>query len=352
MMETDHGVLQRVLREYSPIYELREATRLGNAGGFSGACLWRVTTPAGMFALRRWPKGSISADQLRTLHGVLEKVVLEGINYVPLPARTASGQTFVEAEGYLWQLEPWLPGQADFWQRPTAAKLQAAMQALARFHLTASLVSEMAGYGVSPAYEARQRELRVLLGRGLDELERAVPAGHWPEMDRLAEELLGRIRRLRIWATQVVECRLPQVPLQPVIRDVWHDHILFEGDRVTGMVDFGCLGIDSVSVDIGRLAGSLIGENQARWREALAYYEKVRPLSPAERWLSAWGRVTGTIGGGLVWLKRHYLKGATWDRRPGILQRLRHFIERLDQLRASGLTSRPGDALDARPNVA
>ncbi len=351
-MTAERDLLQRVLREYSPIYELRDAVLLGNAGGFSGACLWRVTTAAGVFALRRWPRGTITADQLRQLHGVLEKVVLEGINYVPLPARTADGRTFVEAEGHLWQLEPWLPGQADFWQHPTAGKLQAAMQALARFHLTASLVGEMAGFGVSPAFEARQRELRAMLGPELERLERAVPAGHWPEMDELADQLLARVRRVRIWAQQLLDCRLPQVPLQPVIRDVWHDHVLFEGERVTGLVDFGCLGIDSVAVDIGRLAGSLIGENQARWREALAYYEKVRPLSPAERWLAAWGRVTGTIGGGLVWLKRHYLKGATWDRRPGILQRLRHFIERLDQLRASGLTSRPGGALDARPNVA
>jgi len=351
-MANDHALLQRVLREYSPIYELREAVPLGNAGGFSGAQLWKVSTPAGVFALRRWPSGNPTEDHLERLHRVLEEVVLRGINYVPLPARTASGRTFVRVEEHLWQLEPWLPGMADFWQSPTARRLQAAMEALARFHLTASLAADLAGFGVSPAFAARQQELQQMLGRWLDELARRVPAGRWPELDSLAEQLLQRIQRVRTWAKQVVSARLPQVPLQPVIRDIWHDHVLFEGQRVSGIVDFGCLGVDSVAVDLGRLVGSLIGEDPARWKEALAYYEKVRPLSPAERWLAAWGRVTGTVGGGLVWLKRHYVKGVTWDRRPGILKRLRHFLHRLDQLLTSGLPSRPGGALDACSNVA
>lgn len=45
--------------------------------------------------------------------------------------------------------------------------------------------------------------------------------------------------------------------LQPCIRDIWHDHVLFDGDRVTGLIDFGAMQIDTPATDIARLVGSL-----------------------------------------------------------------------------------------------
>jgi Ser/Thr protein kinase RdoA (MazF antagonist) len=337
---SDWELLQVVLSFYSPLYQIRDLEPLGNAGGFSGARLWKVTTPAGVFAVRRWPPGGPTPGQLQQMHSVLERVVMAGINYVPLPVRTSAGNTWVEHNEGLWQMEPWLPGTADFWRNPSSARLKAVMEALAKFHLTAASVAGRGTFGVSPSLTRRQQELQEMLGPWLDDvLSPRVPAGKWPELDAHAQELLARLRRVRVWASRLLNVSLPKVPLQPVIRDIWHDHILFEGDRVTGIVDFGCLGIDSVAVDLSRLIGSLVGEDLGRVREALAEYEKLRPLSPVERWLTQWGRCTGAVGGGLVWLRRHYVEGLVWDRRPGILHRLRHFIQRLDQLVQSGLPS-------------
>jgi len=351
-VETNEAI-QTVLSAYSPIFELRAAEALGNAGGFSGAALWRVVTPAGVFALRRWPIGNPTPEQLREMHDVLEKVVMAGVNYVPLPVKSASGASYVSVESRLWQLEPWLPGKADFWQNPSSARLQAAMEGLARFHLTAATAGGIGGFGVSPVMQRRQRELQRMLGAWFEHvLLPCVPAGVWPEFDELAAELVARLRKLRHWLLRILAVRLPKVPLQPVIRDVWHDHVLFEGERLSAIVDFGCLGVDSVAVDVARLAGSLIGEDKKRWAEALRYYTAVRPLAPSERWLAAWGRVTETAGGGLVWLNRHYVKRIVWDRRPGILTRVRHFIQRLDQLAASGLVGRSAAELDSELHAA
>lgn len=341
----ERATIQRVLNEYSPIFELRSVDALGNAGGFSGAALWRVVTPAGTFALRRWPSGNPTPEQLAEMHRVLERVVMAGINFVPVPVKTASGASFVVFEDRLWQLEPWLPGRADFWQRPTSDRLREAMQGLARFHLTAALAGGVGGFGVSEVLERRRLELKHLLGPWLDQvLVPSVPAGHWPELDALAVEFLSRLRRIRHWIVRLLDVKLPKVPLQPVIRDVWHDHVLFEGDRLSAIVDFGCLGIDSVAVDVARLAGSLIGEDRRRWHEAIEYYTAVRPLASNEKWLAVWARITETAGGGLVWLKRHYVRGITWDRRPGILTRVKHFTTRLEQLAQSKLVGRgPAD---------
>ena len=45
------------------------------------------------------------------------------------------------------------------------------------------------------------------------------------------------------------------VPFNLCIGDVWHDHILFEGDAVTGMIDFAAAKVDHVAADLARLLG-------------------------------------------------------------------------------------------------
>jgi hypothetical protein len=52
-------------------------------------------------------------------------------------------------------------------------------------------------------------------------------------------------------------CHRP-VPLQPCLCDSWHDHVLFESDAVTGLIDYGSAKIDHVAVDLARMLGSLM----------------------------------------------------------------------------------------------
>ncbi len=54
-----------------------------------------------------------------------------------------------------------------------------------------------------------------------------------------------------------------KVPIQPCIGDIWHDHILFLGDGVSGLVDFGGMRADTVAGDIARLLGSLVADDPA-----------------------------------------------------------------------------------------
>ena len=72
-------------------------------------------------------------------------------------------------------------------------------------------------------------------------------------------------------------------PQQWVIADIWHDHVLFQDDEVSGLVDFGAVRTDAVSLDLARLLGSLIEDEPRRWSEALDAYQQDRPLSPGER---------------------------------------------------------------------
>ena len=81
--------------------------------------------------------------------------------------------------------------------------------------------------------------------------------------------------------------------LQPVIRDIWSDHVLFDAEprsRVAGIVDFHAAAIDTPATDLARLLGSWRSPGGAaglplpdRWPEPLAAYDRIRPLEDRDR---------------------------------------------------------------------
>ena len=309
---------------------------LGNHGGFSGAQLWRAETAVGRLCLRRWPLDNPNERQLALIHKVLQHVHDQGLSFVPLPLPTRRGNTFVRHDGYLWELTPWMPGSADFCDRPTSNRLQAAMHALARFHLVAGSDGPDP-LGPSPTMERRFRELRSFLnGPAAQELRRRVPDHRWPELDEPAVRLMEHLERHRSRLATILVEPLPPVLQQPVIRDIWHDHVLFEGDEVSGIVDFGTMSIDTVVVDVARLLGSLLEYDPFAWKEGLRAYSEVRPLSVGQRGLLSVLDETGIFAGGLVWLRWHYLENRTFENRAGVLARVDHFLKRLENAGWSG----------------
>ena len=103
------------------------------------------------------------------------------------------------------------------------------------------------------------------------------------------------------------------LPLQPCIRDVWHDHVLFEGDTVTGLIDFGAVRIDTPATDVARLLGSLVGDDATGWREGLAAYCAVRPLTDHEPLAVFALDTAGTILAGCNWIRWIYKEGRQFD---------------------------------------
>ena len=124
--------VQQVLGRYPSRARSQAVTPLGMAGGLSGANFWKVSSPSGVLVLRRWPKDHPPPDRLQWIHGVLRQVSRHGVTYVPVPLETLERETVVVHRGHLWELSPWMPGVADFYQRPSTARLTAAMSALIR----------------------------------------------------------------------------------------------------------------------------------------------------------------------------------------------------------------------------
>jgi homoserine kinase type II len=322
--------LEPIWSQFSEAFRPRSLEFLGNHGGFSGTQLWRADSGIGTLCLRRWPTESPSERQLAFVHDVLLRVHDAGLAFVPPPLRTRRGDTFLRHDGYLWELTPWMPGVADYGERPAPERLRAALHALARFHRTAGNEGPDP-VAPSPTMERRFRELRSFLnGPAAAELRRRVPDHRWPEMDERAIRLLRHVEANRSRLATVLAQPLPAVLQQPVIRDIWHDHVLFEGDEVSAIVDFGTMSIDTVVVDVARLLGSLIEYDPSAWKEGLRAYTEVRPLSVSQRSLLAVLDETGIFAGGLVWLRWHYLEYRSFENRSGVLARVDHFLKRLE----------------------
>jgi Ser/Thr protein kinase RdoA (MazF antagonist) len=322
--------VQAVLSCYGPGPDwVRQIERLGNAGGWSGSRLWRVNGSDGSgFCLRRWPQEHPTPERLRLIHAVLGLVGPQML-IVAEPLLSNAGTTFVEHARHLWELTRWLPGAADFRARPTTPRLRAAMHALARFHELASRYEQRKG--VAPAVADRYRRLQGLRKTGLSLIEAALARPLGNEIDSQSGRLFALCKKVLENSPAVdALAGVPELPLQPAVRDIHHDHVLFTGDDVTGLIDFGAMKIDTPLTDVARLMGSLVGDDGSAREFALDAYWDIRPLSMEDCNLVEWLDETGLIIGGLNWLVWLYAERRDMGPVGPIVRRLNEILGRLE----------------------
>ncbi len=323
-----------VLRQFPHTQNVTRFESLGSAGGFSGAALYRVSAGDRRYCLRRWPPSHPNATQLQWIHDVLNTASEQGCDFVPAPLPTAAAATFLKHAGHLWELTPWMPGEANYDREPNREKLCAAMTALATFHrATGQTATQSRRPAVPPGITDRLCKLEQWAGDGLDELTAAIDDSLWPAFAQRSRQLLGlfplavdQVRRCLTNASRL------EVILQPCIRDVWHDHLLFTNNVVTGLVDFGAMRADNVATDIARLVGSLVGDDAAQWRIALDAYDRIGPLSDDERSLVVAYDQSGVLMSGLSWVDWIFRQRLRFDHTDAILRRVDANIGRLEHL--------------------
>jgi homoserine kinase type II len=115
---------------------------------------------------------------------------------------------------------------------------------------------------------------------------------------------------------------------------LWHDHLLFDGDRLTGLIDYGSIKIDHVAVDLSRMLGSLVGDDASGWQTGLQAYRRIAPLDAEEEELAHALDETGTILGVANWLRWLYEDRRPFDDRDAVARRLVELVERCERLEA------------------
>jgi homoserine kinase type II len=325
---------RRVVAAYPDDCQPLDVRYLAGAGGFSGAEIWRLTTRRGPLCLRRWPREHPGPEGLQFIQAVLWHVVQEGFSKLPLPLETNAHAGYVCEAGTLWELTPWLPGRAEFHQSPSRPRLAAAMTALAEFHqAAASFPLPDRGPVASHGIVERLNRLHEWTTARRDQVRTCLGTIDWPALVERSRFILD----LYPFAVTKVEATLAEAvrveaPRQPCIRDIWHDHVLFEGDELSGLIDFGAMRPDSVATDVARLVGSLVGDDATAWQFALEAYERIRPLTLSEALLvTAFDRANVLLSG-MSWLDWIYLERRAFADRSAIESRLDENLARLERL--------------------
>lgn len=304
-----------------------EPESLGGAGGLSGSRLWRYPSGLGTLLARAWPADGPPRSALEEIHGWLGESA--DLGFIPAPLRGLDGRTLYGHAGRLWEVTPWLPGTAEAGHPPPADRVRAAFVALAAFH---QRLSRHQSAGPSPGLQARLKELTGWLGSGFSAVETLLALRRDDPLCDAARRWVEAARARAPYAVDgLTRGAGVTVVRQPCLRDVRPEHVLFTGGTVTGLVDFGAMGVDTVAADLARLLSEwTLGTPSAR-NAALAAYESVRPLAPEETALiEVFERSSAVLVGG-HWVRWHFVEGRVFDDPAAVARGLAKGLERLTE---------------------
>ena len=287
--------------------------------------------------MRAWPAEGPTIARVATIHGWLMEAADQGAIPIPVPITDLGGQTVHLLEDRCWEIAAWLPGTPYLERLPDAGRVRAAVTVLASFHRR---LARHERRGPSPGLRHRLAELRDLEIREFDRLQAALSG--WPDHDHTAagREWLALARStVPLLIPAIGDAAQLVVALQPCLRDARPDHFLFEGDRVTGLVDFGAMGFETVAADLARLCGEWLAGDPSLRAAALAAYEQVRALDPSEvALIGAFEDAADVLIAG-HWLVWHFLEGRSFRDPDAVRRGLAGGLDRTRRL-AVGLKPR------------
>lgn len=224
---------------------------------------FRLDTPRGRFVLTLVERRTAEAE-LPFVLGLAEYLAAAGVA-TPRPVRDRAGRLFSPLNGKPAVIAEWAHGAWP--RRPTAVQLDAAGRALARFHLAGQAFD---GDRANPVGPAAWRRLATRCAERATGEDRQM-------LDALADALPSLEA---VWSADL--------PRGPGHGDYFPDNVLFDGERVTGVIDLYFACVDSLAYDlaIALVAWGFDGEGRRLDGAAEALlegYEIERPLGAPER---------------------------------------------------------------------
>jgi Ser/Thr protein kinase RdoA (MazF antagonist) len=271
------------------------------AGGLSGARVWKCQSGLfGSLCLRQWSPTHPNEARLQFIHNVLARAS-EQLAFIPKVLRDQAGRSYWSVSDSFWEVTQWMPGQANYLRQPSQAKLKSAIAAVADLH---GVWCEFAHkQDTSPTTTQRIEMLNEWLGMH-DLVERVGAQVRGPVE---AAACMSTIRMLHSRGPRLLEelrqANETHVNLHPVLRDIWSDHLLFEGDLVSGIIDFGTVRIDEPAADLSRMLGSLHPFELNVRLAAVEAYNQRRPGHTVDTERVELLDRTGTLLTALQWMR-------------------------------------------------
>lgn len=312
---------------WPPIGPLRAVAR---AGGLGGARLWAFETRAGPMMLRLWPWPETTAARLEWLHGRIARIAR--FPFVAAPLADRSGATFARSSaGRFWEVAVRLPGAPDLGTPPAPARLDAGIEALAAIH---DAFAGEARIEAPPGLVRKLRELGIWRAGRLEERARTI-AGDFPrdEAHLLARRWLERAAPLASRVEAILRAGLARpATVQTCLRDVRAEHLLFEGDRLRGLIDYGAADEDSPAADLARLLADWTAPESTERARAMTRYGELRPgSSDVARLVPVYERTADWFVGA-AWVDRGFPREGSSIETETLRDALRRALDRLDKL--------------------
>ncbi|MBL8816171.1 MAG: phosphotransferase [Planctomyces sp.] len=351
---SDFATLSKILNRVASEFGL-DATLLDlPGGGFSDAAVFRIADCCGnVYASKCLPPSDTKLTLSTALkHRFISEVAPAAGVPIPVPRirssllfadQNQSVPTLFQNSFGLWQIENWLPGISLTGDRLSDSQLSSAMVALAGFHrCAAAIASSYTWCGTDlgirkcvPQSIRRRTEIVVELRAGLlDQLRSGFRQESDAEFREISEELWWWIRNWLPFVEKMLdEVGQISITCQPVIRDLWSAHVLFDKDTVSGMIDLGALATDHVTLDLARILRSWFPNAPDRIFRGLEIYSAHRPLTAPELKLVGVFDVCNVVLSPVTWLKRRYQENETArTNHPEVRNRLKEQAKLLKNL--------------------
>jgi homoserine kinase type II len=243
-----------------------------------------------------------------------------------------------------------MPGRADYREtqddETRKTKLINTMAALARWHTSAATFQSIERRRPAPGIDIRRKRYQELRQGGLEVLRRSVAENQNSLPANIVATANELLRQFPLSADLSGElqaaCQIP-VSLQPCIRDIWHDHVLFTGDHVSGIVDFGALRMAAVVGDVARLLGSLAIDDHQLWEWGLQAYREAQPQGDKHaddtqrQFVRTWDAANVALSG-LQWVQWLFVEGRFFSAYATVQQRMDEHLMRLQHRNRYGFS--------------
>jgi homoserine kinase type II len=252
------SALERFLAEYA-LGDARDLTPIAEGVENSN---YRLETAAGRYILTLYER-RVDPAELPWFLGLMEHLAARGIT-CPQPVRGRDGASLRTLCGRPACITTFLPGR---WPRHVLPEhCAAAGESLARLHL--------AGRGYAPVRANALGPVGwpALLARCGEDADAVAP---------------GLYAELTTALDHVVTAWPEDLPRGHIHADLFPDNAFFEGDRLTGIIDFYFAATDLLAYDLAICLNAWCFTDDlrpcgARTAALLAGYERVRPLHPSE----------------------------------------------------------------------
>ena len=253
-------IVELVLSKFaiSPPFSLISSNR-----GLSESVVYKVSSSDGVFALKSYNPSALSS--LQNAHAFLDQIRKKKFVLFPLIIRNNKNSTVVYHDGFCWDLSSWVPGNMP---DCSIVNLIQCINKLARFHIAVG--ADQSGFGIMPAMESREIEINSF----------SISAINFSAIRFLP--LFNLIELLK-WTRQEVGSLLgspnPSVKVQCCWGDARRENILFNGNEITGFIDYCAMRKDCREVDVSRMISSFAGDDYLMWNKALNAYSENAPIN-------------------------------------------------------------------------